>query len=229
MLFDDASSQFLRKTSAMGAFSISLWFNPDDLTIDQTLYSESNAAGTAYFRVRLLGASGGDTVVCQYTTAGLPTTATSSGTANANAWNHVFASMGVNTTRPYVSLNGEALQNGSTVAFGGGTPNQTNLGRMNNGVGAFNQYYSGQMGAFGAWDSPLNDYDDRWKNLYYGSPVWDIATDPNGTYGGGLFINLLSDTKLMGNIVDNADGAAAWLTTASPTVTADYPRIRRRE
>ena len=223
MLFDDASSQFLRKATAINAFSVSFWFKPDDLGIDSTMWCISNAAGTAFFRVRLLGSSLSDRVEASYSTAGPPSEAFSVAGATLNEWNHVYAARGILTSTPYVSLNGEALQNGFTSAFSG-TPTATQLGRRNSGVGTFNQYYSGQIAAFGAWDDCLNDYDDRWKSLYRGVPPWEIPADPSASIA---LLNFVSDTKLMGNINDDVSGAAAWLTSSSPTVVADYPRIVR--
>lgn len=227
MLFDDASSQFMRKAASMGAFAVSFWFKPDDLTIDQTMWAQANAAATAYFRVRLLGATGGDLVSVEITTAGVPNQVLSGSAANANAWNHVYAARGVSDGRQlFVSLNGETLQS-TTGGTPSGSANTTQLGRMTNGIGAFNQYYSGQMAAFGAWNNCINDRDDRWKALYYGVPPWEIAQDPNDSAGTGLGgLSMVSDTKLMGNIVDDQSGAAAWITSASPTVVVDYPRIR---
>lgn len=221
-LFDDASSQFIAKSSAMGAISISMWFKPDDLGIDSTLYVERNGLGTAYLRIQLLGSTGGDAVTFEYTTAVGPNVVTSSAAANLNAWNHVYAARGIVTARPYISLNGATLQDSGLTAANTGTPTLTAVGRF--GLGS--QYFSGTMGEIGVWNNALHDFDDRWKSLYYGVPPWEIPVDPNATMGLSP-LNLISDTPLLGSFQDLASGSAAWTASTSPSKVNDHPPIRR--
>lgn len=220
-LFDDASTQVLRKNSVIGMYSVSLWFYPDDTTVDCTLYAEYNAAGTAYRQVRFAGASGADKVEFRTkTAAGVVNTVTSGGTANLNAWNHVYAARGVvSGTTGYVSLNGETLQTGSVVSP---SVTATAIGRL--GTTAPVQYMSGMIAEVAVWGDCLSDQGDAYTALSLGFCPQLIAYDP--TYSGPGFLGLISYTPLFGTEADWAAGDS-WISGGSPTVNQSHPRIIR--
>ena len=219
-LFDDASNHRLSKTGALGAISISAWFYPDDSAAECTIYSEHNAGGTQYMRIRIAG-SGSDKVILESTNAITTVEAASTGTVNYNAWNHVYAARGVaSPSAAYISLNGESLVTGS---FQSGTLTGTAIGVT--GTTTRTNYMSGRIAEVGLWDNCLNDFDDRYKGLALGYSPRMIPVDPGGTAGLDV-LNLLSYTPLIGNLADLVIGNS-WSALSSPTV-AEHCRMFRQ-
>lgn len=219
-LFDDASSQRITKSAVTGMTGISLWFYPDDSTVDATLYSESNALRTRYIRLYILGASS-DKVTFETAGTGAPVGATSTGTVNYNTWNHVYASRGVvASNRAYITLNGETLVDGGAGSYTApGTMTVSNIGSF----GTAN-FMSGRIAEVGMWNNCLNDFDDRYTALSKGFDPRLIAQDPGGSFGLGA-LNLLRYFPLIGNANDLVVGEA-WTLVNAPT-PIDHCRVHR--
>lgn len=221
--FAAASLQRLNKGTTLGGFSFSLWFYPTDSGLDCTLFSESNLAVTNYYDIQILGSTTDQVLFRSVTTAGGGGTggATSTGTVNYNAWNHVYAARGVTShTAGYISLNGEALVTGGFSA-----PTGTlvpNLGSRRTAAGTF---YTGRLAEFAVWNNCLNDYDDRWQCLSQAFDPRLVAQDPGNSFGGGA-LQLVSYAPLIGPFHDLMS-ATAWTGFNTPTPNLEHPRMHR--
>lgn len=216
-LFDDASSQRLAKTGALGMFSFSCWFYPDDSAATCTLYSEHNATGTIHSNVYIDGGVD-DRVVFESFLA----EARSTGTVNYNAWNHVYAARGVaDPTKAYISLNGESLVTGRFTS--GGATTGTAIG-VQGTTTRFN-YMSGRIAEVGVWNNCLNDFDDGYKGLALGYVPPLVPVDPNASFGLGS-LNLIAYAPLIGNRGDLVN-AHIWTSPSLPTV-AEHCRMHKQ-
>ena len=223
-LFDDSSSQSLNRTGVLDPFGISLWFYPDDSAVDCTLYAEYNASRSIYMSLVFAGSTGGDTVqmVVKQNLGAATAIVTSSGTANIDAWNHVYWGRGVNdTTKSYLSLNGESLVTGTWTAAGATTARA--IGRTGS-IGAF-MHMSGRVAEVGLWDANLNENDDRYKGLALGYKPSAIPVDPSGS-SGAFGLNLISYSSLIGNPADLVRGES-WTVGGSPLIAEHCRRFER--
>lgn len=219
-LYDDASSHRMSR-SPVTASGRSIWFYPDDSGLTCTIWSQHNAAGTQYQKLRIDGATTDSLIYVSFdgTSTGQ---ATSVGTVNYNAWNHAY--FGNLSGRAYLSLNNETLVDGGASSFVSPTVTTETLGRVSGGIGVGIEHFSGRLAEFAAWSEELDAFgDERWYGLPLGFDPRLVPVDP-GASGLGE-VSLVSYSPFIGNPFDLVRGTS-W-TVTGPTVASDHPSIRR--
>lgn len=216
--FDDTSSHRLTRSAASLPVppSGSIWFYPDDNTIDCVIYSQYNGANTRFAAIKLYGSLGG---IFGYESSDSSSfgAVTSAGTPNYNAWNHVYFEH--NGTHAYISLNGETLVDGGASSWvAPGTVTQVAIGRRGAAVYPASNYFSGMIAEAAFWNNDLSSYDDRYQSLYYGIDPRSIAVESP--------LQLLSYAPLIGRPTDFMH-TTPW-TVSGATVANDHPRIHRQ-
>ena len=153
--FIRGSSQYLIRTSftplSAYPYSISLWFQSDDTTVNQALFSLNSGADTEQIILRAQGASVGDPLIFRTTTGGVDADASTSTGFSGGVWNHAFA-LGTNSTSRTVYLNnaGSATSTASS-AFPTGL-SQANVG--SNPTPSL--YMDGRLAEIGIWNVALD-------------------------------------------------------------------------
>jgi hypothetical protein len=211
LLFDDASSQFLKHNAVVKAtapLTMSAWFYADDLANTGYICSvclRSTAAVTTIYGLRFRGDQGGDPISAQYD----GNVVLSSNSVSANTWHHgaaVFAS----TSSRSVYLDGTKASTADTVNVSGATSTYIGAIGYNNTDTAF---FSGRIAEVAIWGVALND----------------AFVDMLATGASPLIIpqhNLLAYWPLDGRVSPERDRVADFEMTLNNAPTyADHPRV----
>jgi len=172
----DGSSHGMRLTGApnvLGGFSWSLRIRPHSATpaSDQWIFGEQSATGANNFGIWLTTA--GKIWFYKYTTLDADAGAISSGTVNANAWNHIYWSYNTyDSGNEYqVSLNGETMQLGNFTVSGATI--LTRLGSRTTGGAGRADYFDGDVAELAIWNDVIDQVGTgAWASLAHGySPL----------------------------------------------------------
>lgn len=198
LLFDDASSQYLSNANAIVSgttLTMACWFNTNDITISQVLFSIGRSTSTEQTTLLLVAAATGTGVNARliHTNTGGGASATTTTEAAANGWHHAIGLL--NAGSKTVQLDAGGSNTNAIVGIGTYTVDRTYIARRaNNGVA---NYHSGLIAEAGLWDVVLvqSEIDALAKGFsptrirpaslkaYY--PLLDQATpsiDPVGRY-----------------------------------------------
>jgi hypothetical protein len=152
-LFNDASSQYLVKTSALISaypYTISAWVNSDDANVNQSIFAVEEAGTTNQIILQLVNGSLAPRLWTKGTGGSF---ATAGAGFSPNTWNHVCGVAASSTSR---TVYANAANPGTdTTAVTLGAMANTYIGRLNNG-GSPTWYMSGMIAEVALWNVALN-------------------------------------------------------------------------
>lgn len=159
ILFDDASSEYLNRTSAVVAampLSMAAWFYTNDAAAGQAVMSISRATGNVDGWSMILSGAASDQVNATSSSNGTSTSATTSSSWTADTWHHACCVFTSATSRAsYLDGGGKGTGSTSNTPVG---PNRTSIGQRFS-AGAAATFMSGLVAEVGIWNIALDDAD----------------------------------------------------------------------